>query len=384
MISRILLIASLVAFAIAAPGAVAQTDTAPPRKDFRQLLQDAEKARDENRDEDALRLFRRALIVQPESEEALWYLGTMLYEKKQYAEARDALRVFMTLRSDAGAGWALLGMTEFNLREYPRALDHLQRARSMGVGDRKDLSQAMFYDLACLLNRFERYDEVMVILATADADDSFIEPAGLHGLRMPYLPAEIPADRRAMVEVAGRAVLAFQAQRYDEAETGFKQLILDYPNEPGVHFLYGAFLSVQRPGDAVPEFERELQIAPAHVLARVRLGEQLVGSRDYDRALALAREAMKLEPKRVSAHLYAGEALVGKGDLGDGIKELEIARDGEPDATRTRWDLLRAYLSAGRQEDANREKQEIGKLLRLDAQSHPSESGETQHDQNPH
>ena len=362
MIAKVLLIASLAACVIAAPTAVAQVHTAQPRPDVSQLLQAAEKARDENRDEESIRLFRRALIAQPESEEALWYLGTLLYERKQYAEARDVLRVFMTLRSDAGAGWALLGLSEFNTREYPRALDHLQRARSMGIGDRKDLSQTVFYHLAMLLNRFERYDEVMVILDTADPDDSFITPAGLSGLRMPFLPAEIPADRREMVDIAGRGVVAFQVERNDEAETAFKKLVADYPNEPGVHFLYGAFLAMQHPGDEAPEFERELQISPAHVLARVRLAEELIGTHDYDRALALAREAIKLDPKRASAHLFAGEALVGKGDLAEGIKELEIARDGEPDASRTRWDLFRAYTLVGRKEDAGREKQELEKL----------------------
>jgi len=344
------------------------------------LLQAAEKARDENRDEESIRLFRRVLIAQPESEEALWYLGTLLYEGKQYAEARDVLRVFTTLRSDAGAGWALLGLSEFNTREYPRALDHLQRARAMGVGDRKDLSQAMFYHLAMLLNYFERYDEVMVILATADPDDSFITPSGLSGLRMPFLPAETPADLREMVDIAGRAIIAFQAGRNYEAETAFKKMIGDYPNEPGVHFLYGAFLAIQHPGDAVPEFERELQISPAHVLARVRLAQQLVGTQDFDRALLLAREAIELEPKRASAHLFAGEALVGKGDLAEGIKELEIARDGEPDATRTRWDLLRAYKTAGRKEDAEREQQVLAKLLHSGAQSSPIVTGETSKD----
>ena len=384
MISKVLLIASLAVCAIAAPTAVAQVYTAPPRPDVSQLLQAAEKARDENRDEESIRLFRSALIAQPESEEALWYLGTMLYERKQYAEARDVLRVFMTLRSDAGAGWALLGLSEFNTREYPRALDHLQRARAMGVGDRKDLSQAMFYHLAILLNYFERYDEVMVILDTADPDDSFITPAGLSGLRMPFLPAETPADLREMVDIAGRAIIAFQAERNDEAETVFKKLVANYPNEPGVHFLYGAFLADQHPGDAVPEFERELQISPAHVLARVRLAQQLIGTQDYDRALALAREAIKLEPKRASAHLFAGEALVGKGDLAEGIKELEIARDGEPDANRTRWDLLRAYTTAGRKEDAEREKQVIAKLLHRGAQSQSIETGDTPHGQAAH
>ena len=71
-----------------------------------------------------------------------------------------------------------------------------------------------------------------------------------------------------------------------------------YPNEPGVHFLYGAYLVQLHPNEAMPEFERELQISPSHVLARIRLADQLITQRDFDRALALAQQAIKLEPKR--------------------------------------------------------------------------------------
>jgi tetratricopeptide (TPR) repeat protein len=381
VISKVLLIASLAACAIAAPAAIAQVHTAPPQPDVSQLLQAAEKARDENRDEESIRLFRRALIEQPESEEALWYLGTMLYEKKQYAEARDALRVFMTLRSDAGPGWALLGMCEFNLREYPRALEHLQRAMAQGIGDRKELEQPMLYHLEALLARFDRYEDSLALLAYGELDSSFVEPAGLAGLRLPFLPAEIPPDRRELVDLAGKAVLAAQEEHNEEAESGFKQLVASYPNEPGVHFLYGAFLARQHPDEAVPEFEREIEISPFHVLARVRLAEQLTVKRDFDRALALAQQAIKLEPKRASAHLFAGEALVAKGNAAEGIRELEISRDGDPGVIRTHLDLLRAYTSAGRKEDADREKREIAKLLDHDAPSRPSASGDIPHGQ---
>ena len=200
---------------------------------FDQLLQAAEKARDENRDSEAIQLFRRALSMQPESEQALWYLGTMLYEKEQYAEARDVLRQFVTIRSDAGPAWALLGLSEFQLRAYPHALDHLQRAMAQGMGDRSELIQTVFYDVAILLTRFERYDDSMdmllKMLASGPPDATLVEPAGLAGLRLPLLPAEIPPDRRELVDLAGHAVLAMQTQHYEEAESAFKQLVAAYP-----------------------------------------------------------------------------------------------------------------------------------------------------------
>ena len=383
MIRNVLLIASLAACAVPASMLAAQESSAASRQSLDQLLQAAETARDENHIDEAIRLFQRALSKQPESEQALWYLGTLLYEKEQYAEARDVLRQFVTIRPDAGPAWALLGLGEFQLREFPRALGHLQRAMALGMGDRKELVQAVFYDVAVLLTRAERFDDSMdmllKMLASGSPDPALIEPAGLAGLRLPLLPAEVPPDRRELVNLAGRAVLALQTQHYEEAESEFRRLVSAYPKEPGVHFLYGAYLTELHPDDSVAEFERELEISPSHVLARIRLAEHLIAQRDIDRALALARQAIKLEPKRASAHMLAGEALLAAGNAADGLKELETAREDDPSVSRTHWDLLRAYAAAGRKEDAEREKLEIEKLHHAKSSSRPSEAGDTQH-----
>jgi len=385
LIAKVLLIATLVAGAFGVPAVAAQETAAGARLHFDQLLQSAEKARGENRDEEAVGLFRRALSVEPESEEALWYLGSLLYEQEQYSQARDVLRQFLTIRPDAGPGWALLGLSEFQLREYPRALDHLQRAMSHGMGERKDMVQSVFHEVAALLTRFERYDDSLDMLAKMSAsgsqDPSFIEPAGLAGLRLPLLPTEIPPDRRELIDLAGRAVLALETQQYETAETEFKRLISAYPNEPGVHFLHGASLMQLHPTEAVPEFERELEISPSNALARVRLAEQLIAQSDFDRALTLAEEAIKLEPKRASAHMLAGEALIAKGSAEAGMKELETAREDDPLVSRIHWDLLRAYGTAGRKQDADRERQELEKLYRAKSPSRPSEVGDTPRDE---
>jgi tetratricopeptide (TPR) repeat protein len=385
LICKLLLVAFLAPCAFPVSIGAGQEPPAASRQSFDQLLQAAEKARDENRDGEAIRLFRRAVTEQPESEQALWYLGTLLYEKQQYAEARDVLRQFMTIRPDAGPGWALLGLSEFQLRAYPRALDHLQRAMAQGMGDRKELIQSVFYDVVVLLTRFERYDEsidmLQRMLANGAADPALAEPAGLAGLRLPLLPSEVPPDRRELVRLAGRAVLDVQTQHYEDAESEFKRLVANYANEPGVHYLHGAYLEQLHPQESVAEFERELEISPSHVLARVRFAEQMIAQRDFDRALALAQQAIKLDPRRASAHMLAGEAFVAKGNAGDGVKELETARDIDPTVVRAHWDLLRVYIAAGRKEDADREKQAIEKLSNRNSQSRPSEAGDSPHDQ---
>lgn len=388
MICRLLLIASLAACTFRTPVVSAQAIPAASKPSFVQLLQAAEKARDQNRDDDAIRLYRRAVSEQPESEQSLWYLGTLLYEREQYAEARDVLLQFLTLRPDAGPAWALLGLSESQLRAYPRALDHLQRAMAQGMGDRKELIRSVFYEVVVLLTRFERYDDSIDMLQkllanNGAADTALAEPAGLAGLRLPLLPSEIPPDRREIVHLAGQAVLDVQTQHYEDAESEFKQLVTNHASEPGVHYLYGAYLVQLHPNESVTEFERELEISPSHVLARVRLAEQLIAQRDFDRAMALAQQAIKLDPKRASTHMIAGEALLAKGNSGVGLKELESARAIDPTAVRTHWDLLRAYIAAGRKEDADREKQAIEKLSDRNSQSRPRDPGDSPHDQSP-
>ena len=235
----------------------------------------------------------------------------------------------------------------------------------------------MFYFVAVSLTRLERYDDSMDMLSKMLASGSdqslLVEPAGLAALRLPLLPAEIPPDRHELVRIAGRAVVAMQTQHYEDAEANFNELEQSYPKEPGVHFLYGAYLMQLHPEDGIRQMKRELEISPSHVLARIRLADQYLSQQQPDQALVLAEEAIKLDPRRASAHMLAGEALVANGKLADGIKSLETARDLDPLNSRIHWDLMRGYLSSGRTEDAKHEKAEIEKLSQTASGSGPAQ-----------
>jgi len=109
--------------------------------------------------------------------------GTLLYEKDDYREAREALRRFVALDSKAGYGWALLGVCEFQLHEYTRALDHLQQSLVIGLGDNKQMAVKVYYLTAILLTRSEQFDDSMSLLfslaASGDATPPLAEPLGL-------------------------------------------------------------------------------------------------------------------------------------------------------------------------------------------------------------
>ena len=339
---------------------------APPASSFEELSRAAEQARNQNHDDDAIALYQRALKLQPEWDEGLWNLCGLLYEKEKYPEARDLLRRFVADQPKAGTGWALLGLSEFRTREYARALDHFRQAMTLGMGGSKGMAQSVFYYAAVLLTRFEMYDQSQSLLfemaRSGQAESFLVEPLGLAVLRMPLLPEEIPSDRREMIRLAGEAALAVNDQHQDEAEKLFRQMTVAFPQEPGVHFLFGTFLLKVRPEEGIREMQRELEISPFHMLARVRLAEEYVKEGQVDQALALAAEAVKLDSQDASAHLAEGEALVAKGDLPAAIRELEAARSLAPEIYKIRWALLRAYTATGRREDAEKEKDAIEKL----------------------
>jgi tetratricopeptide (TPR) repeat protein len=155
--------------------------------DFAALSDAAEKARQEGRNDDAIRLYRQGLSVQPDWKQGLWFLGMLLYEKEQYAEVRDLMRRFVAVEPLAGPGWALLGLSEFQTREYPRSLEHLQHVRAIGLGKQQEMSEALFYHVSVLLTRFEQYDAAMTLLMglrkSGSSPDLLVEPIGLSALR---------------------------------------------------------------------------------------------------------------------------------------------------------------------------------------------------------
>jgi tetratricopeptide (TPR) repeat protein len=346
---------------------------APPssQSSFDRLAQAAAHARDEHRDDAAIETYRQALKLNPEWDQGLWYLSTLLYEKEHYSEACELLPRFLAQHPQSAYGWALLGMSEFQTRQYSPALSHLQLGLALGFGDNRRLQSTVSYHTAILLTRFESFDDSMSLLfsllTAGGTASSLVEPFGLAGLRMPLLPAEIPAERREMVRKAGSAVIALQEQRYLEAERLFGELETAYPDQPGVHFLIGAYLLGPRPDDGIGELQREIDISPSHVPARIRLAEEYIERQETARAISYARQALKLDPKNSLAHMVLGEGLVASGDTDGGIREMETARDSSPEMVRVRWDLVRAYIAKGRTEDANREKGAIEKLSKPDA-----------------
>jgi Tfp pilus assembly protein PilF len=110
------------------------------------------------------------------------------------------------------------------------------------------------------------------------------------------------------------------------------------------------------------ELQKEIEISPSHVPARIRMAEEFIKEKQNAKGISLVHEALKIAPDDPLAHMVLGEGMMANGDADSGIRELEIAQAGSPQMTRVHWDLLRAYTAAGRTDDASRQKSAIERL----------------------
>jgi len=323
-------------------------------------------AREANRLQDAANIYREAVRQHPNWTEGHWYLGTISYELGDYAVCRTELQQVVAIQTKNGAAWGLKGLCEFQAKRYTTALDDLTRAGDLGVGDDVAFQAVVGFHRGILLARagqFERaFDVDAGFVRGGNTSPEILEALGIAMLRLPLLPADVPADKREMVKLAGTAgALGMSLSRAD-ADRAYLQLVTRYPDAPNVHYAYGTFLTGDRPDDAIAQFTRELEVSPGHALAHVAIAQQLIKRGDYKGAAPHAADAARLAPKNFLTRKVLGEVKLQAGDVPGAIAELETARTLEPSSPSVRFHLARAYQRAGRAEDARHEREEFSRL----------------------
>jgi tetratricopeptide (TPR) repeat protein len=334
--------------------------------DFDQLVKLADDARLSERLDEAVGLYGKALNIRPKWPDGWWYAGAIFYEKDLYTQARDAFQNLVALEPSRGPAWGMLGLCQFQTAEYERAVVSLQRGRSLGLNDDSELAAVVRYHTAILYIRFEQfeiaYDILREFTRVGNESSKVIEAFGLTMLRMPFLPKEIPPDKREKVLVAGQAGFNMAARRLDQARSAFDVLLARYPNDPNVHYGFGVFMLSQDADIALKEFKRELEISPSHFPAMVQMAFEYLKRDQYNDALPLAEKAVQLAPKLYAARNVLGRILLELGQIDRSIKELEEGVRLAPSSPEMHFALARAYTRGGRKQEAAREREIFKKL----------------------
>jgi len=340
--------------------------TAQQDAEFDQAVKVAEEARNAGRLDEAIDSYTKAVRIRPKWPDGWWYLGAIFYEKDLYTPASEAFNNLVALEPNRGPAWGMLGLCEFQIRNYERAVIALQRGRSLGFDGNQELESVVRYHTALLYIRFEQFEISYEILRefvrVGNNGPKIIEGFGLTILRMPFLPNEIPADKREEILLAGQAGSSMAARRLDEARQSFTTLVTRYPNDANAHYSFGVYQLAQDADAALKEFQRALELNPVHQPAMVQMAFEYLKRDQYNDALPLAERAVQLSPKMYPARNVLGRVLLELGQIDRAIKELEEGVRLAPSSPEMHFALARAYTRAGRKQDADREREMFKKL----------------------
>ena len=333
---------------------------------FDNAVKVGEEARMAGRLDEAIEAYMKAVNIRPGWPDGWWYLGAIFYEKDQYAPARDAFNNLVALEPKRGPAWGMLGLCEFQTRNYERAVISLQRGRALGLDGNQELESVVRYHTALLYIRFERFEIAFEILKEfvriGNNSPKVVEGFGLVILRMPFLPIEVPPDKREQVLMAGQAGISMAARRMDEARLAFLALVDRYPNEANAHYSFGVYQLAQDADAALKEFQRTLELNPSHQPAMVQMAFEYLKRDQYNDALPLAERAVQLAPNMYPARNVLGRVLLELGQIPRAVTELEAGVKLAPSSPEMHFALARAYTRAGRKQDADRERELFKKL----------------------
>lgn len=285
---------------------------------------------------------------------------------QQYGESQKSFRRAAKLAADNGTVWAFLGLCEYQMGADAQSLADIRKGEELGLGDNKQFRSSIHNHAALIYLREEQFglamQQLQPLAAIGDDSGETIEAMGVAALGIAKMPADIPADKKDMVRLAGRAAWAVYAQRGDEARKLLEELVAKYPNEAGVHYLYGIYLVRTDADAALREYRKELQIRPGHVPARLQLAAVEMKAGAPEAAVKLAMEAVKLQPANPYCYVTLGRAYLSMGQVVKAAEVLERAVKLAPDSREPHLYLAQAYRRAGRAAEAEKEQGEFSRL----------------------
>ena len=331
-----------------------------PTATFAHLSAKATAAREADRVDEAITLYRRALAKNPKWEEGLWFLGSLYYDKDRYAECVETFTRFTAINKKAGPAFVLLGLCEFQTAKYGDALRHIKTGEELGLPENASLTRAAYFHEALLVNKLENHERALFLLSLlikdGRDDPNAVAAMGVAALRRPLFPKELPVEERPLAMRVGAAVaLGFQ-RRPVQAREAFEAVVRENPKTPNLNYTYGTFLLGQDSDAAVRAWKAELEISPDHLPSLVSLAFEYLTRGDPTSARPFAERAMKVAPGHFTSRAAMGRVLLESGDHLAAIEHLEIAAKLAPESPQVRLALSTAYGRAGRVADAARER----------------------------
>jgi len=359
--------------------AAASSASDPGPGNFAELSSRAAAAQAAGNTAQAIHNYQQALQLRPEWDDGRWSLATLLYSASHYPEAITELKIWVERHPNFGPAWALMGLCEFEIKDYKNALVHLQRGEQLGLGGNPQAEGLARYHLAVLENRSGQFDSAMETLLPGTRSGAVAKEIqialGMALLHMPLLPDQLDPSQSALAQSAGEIAALLQNSRYDQAFPKLQALLKQYPSVPFLHYAYGTALSALSQFDeAETQLRAELQISPQSELPYISLASLQLKQYRAAEALGSAQRAVQLAPDSAESHYVLGRAYLELNHNQQAIPELELAGNLAPGSPEVHFNLAKAYAKAKLPEKAEQERAIFARLNAM-AEQRRSHSG---------
>jgi len=334
---------------------------------FEELAKQAVAARDAGNIEEAIRDYQGALQLRPAWEEGWWDLSLVFFSNAHYREVIEPLKHVVDLNPRFGTAWALLGLSEYEIKDRKNALIHLEKAQGFGIQGSPEAIRIAQLHLGTLLNQNREFERAVDLLATGSPDSSLSKEwntaLGMGLLRVPLLTEQVDPTQQPMLQAAGQAAALLATSKYDDAFIILQKLLKDYPNTPFLHYAYGSALaSLSQYDEAEAQLREEIRISPDSALPYTRIAFIALKTQRPGDGLTAAQRAVQLAPQSAEAHYILGRSLLSSGEAQRAIQELETANRTMPNSPEIHFHLARAYSKAKQPEKADQEREIFARL----------------------
>ncbi len=296
-----------------------------------------------------------------------WRRSMQLYSAGNYSKAITALKAFVARQPNNGTAWAVMGLSEFETKDYNNARIHLQRGQDLGLSGSAESVQLARYRLATLLIQHSDFERATDLLSSETAPGPHAQEIqfalGMALLRIPLLPEQVEASKKNLIQTAGEISALLQASKYDEAFPKFQSLLRQYPATPFLHYAYGTGLAaLSQYDEAQTQLRQEISISPKSELPYLRLASIALKTHHPADALPSAQRAVELADDSAEAHYLLGRSWLELGQQEKALQELERASRMAPDSPEVHFNLAKAYAKANEPEKAEQERATFARL----------------------
>jgi tetratricopeptide (TPR) repeat protein len=302
--------------------------------------------------------FEEMLRIEPGLAAAYNNLGALYFRRRDYAKADSILEKGLKVNAEMPS--ALLGISLYEMSEYPRARPHLEAAVRANPHDAntqlflaRDLSLLGDYEAAAArLRQFAgqqpKNQEAWYLLAKVYMKLSEQSLAKMNAI-----------DPGSVLSHELSAEVMESMNNYDGAVVELKKAVAMAPQRAGTHYKLGdAYYSLSQWDSAAEQFQAELTVDPANCPANWKLGSvTLEKNGDPQKALDQIDKGFAQCPNLSEARLDRARALIKLNRNTEAAEDLREAVKASPADPVPHFLLSKVYRALGRAQEAQPEMQ---------------------------